>query len=91
MGDLHRHGTDGVAWLSCSHVFHADCIGAHPACSLTRALHRLPAREVVAWVTRNERKTRFVNGTSDFASRASRRDSRGGQLRGIRVHLTSAC
>jgi hypothetical protein len=34
MGDLHRHGTDGVAWLSCSHVFHADCIGAHPACHL---------------------------------------------------------
>ena len=37
MGDLHRRGTEGVAWLSCSHVFHVECIGAFERFKLAHA------------------------------------------------------
>ncbi|DBA90568.1 TPA: RING finger protein 32, variant 2 [Trebouxia sp. C0004] len=47
LGALDRHGSQGVAWLSCTHVYHVDCIslfeafemsrGSQPSCPCCRA------------------------------------------------------
>jgi hypothetical protein len=36
IGELTRRGKANVAWLSCSHVFHMDCITAFEAFERTR-------------------------------------------------------
>ena len=37
LGPLERHGSKGVAWLSCTHVYHVDCIGAFEAFELSKS------------------------------------------------------
>lgn len=36
LGALQRHGSEGVAWLSCTHVYHTDCISTFEAFELSR-------------------------------------------------------